>query len=299
MSEILQTFDLSKRFRKTVVLDRFNLTVSEGSVYGLLGQNGAGKSTAIKILMNLIQPSDGRAEVFGHDSRHLSPQDFTQIGYVSENQELPEWMTVEYFMRYLAPFYPNWDAARAEELLRQFNLPKDRKLKHLSRGMRMKASLASSLAYKPKLIVLDEPFSGLDALVRDQFVESLLESMEGATVLISSHDLSEIENFASHVGYLDQGRLLFSEEMSSLTSRFREVQITRDGPMPQLPQWPSNWISAEHSGAVTRFVDTSFHEEDSIAQVHQLFQGPHEISVSPMPLRSIFVTLARTGQKGA
>ena len=135
--------------------------------------------------------------------------------------------------------------------------------------------------------------------MRDQFVESLLESMEGATVLISSHDLSEIENFASHVCYLDQGKLLFSEEMSSLTSRFREIQITRDGPMPQLLNWPSNWISAEHSGAVTRFVDTRFHEENSIAQVHQLFQGSHEISVSPMPLRSIFVTLAKTGQKGA
>jgi ABC-2 type transport system ATP-binding protein len=299
MSEVLQTYNLSKRFRKTVVLDRLNLTVSEGSVYGLLGQNGAGKSTAIKILMNLIQPSEGRAELFGHDSRHLTPKDFTQIGYVSENQELPDWMTVEYFMSYLARFYSNWDAARAEELLRQFDLPKDRKLKHLSRGMRMKASLASSLAYKPKLIILDEPFSGLDALVRDQFVESLLESMEGATVLISSHDLAEIENFASHVGYLDQGRLLFSEEMSSLTARFREIQITRDGPMPPLSNWPSNWISAEHSGAVTRFVDTSFHKEHSIAQIHQLFQGAHEISLSPMPLRSIFVTLAKTGQKGA
>jgi len=299
MNEILQTFDLSKRFRKTVVLERMNLSIAEGSVYGLLGQNGAGKTTAVKILMNLVQPSDGRAEIFGHDSRRLSSEDFTRIGYVSENQELPEWMTVEYFMRYLAPFYPNWDTKRAEELLRQFNLPRDRKLKHLSRGMRMKASLASSLAYRPKLIVLDEPFSGLDALVRDQFIEGLLESIEGATVLISSHDLTEIENFASHVGYLDQGRLVFSEEMASLTARFREIEITRKGPVPELSNWPKSWVSTEHSGAVTRFVDTGFDAEESLSQVRQFFQSAQQISVNPMPLRQIFVTLAKTGQQGA
>ena len=117
---------------------------------------------------------------------------------------MPEWMTVGYFLAYLKPFYPTWDDARAEELLRQFDLPRDRKLKHLSRGMKMKAALASSLAYRPKLIVLDEPFSGLDPLVRDEFIEGLLESAGEATILISSHDLAEIESFASHVGYLDE-----------------------------------------------------------------------------------------------
>jgi ABC-2 type transport system ATP-binding protein len=297
MNKIVQTFDLAKQFRKNVVLDRLNLSISEGSVYGLLGQNGAGKSTAIKILMNHVQPSAGRAEIFGHDSRRLSAQDFTQIGYVSENQEMPEWMTVAYFMSYLAPFYPKWDAARAEELLRQFQLPRERKLKHLSRGMRMKVSLASSLAYGPRLIVLDEPFNGLDALVRDQLVEGLLESIDGATVLISSHDLSEIENFASHVGYLDQGHLLFSEEMSSLTARFREIEVTREGYWSQPANWPKSWVSAEHSESMTRFVDTSFQNENLLSQVRQIFQGVQRISVNPMPLRAIFVTLAKTGQK--
>jgi ABC-2 type transport system ATP-binding protein len=120
----VQTFDLSKRFRKNVVLDQINLSIAEGCVYGLLGQNGAGKSTTIRILMNQVQASEGRAEILGRDSRRLSAKDFAQIGYVSESQEMPEWMTVEYFMSYLAPFYPEWEAARAEELLRQFlNLP--------------------------------------------------------------------------------------------------------------------------------------------------------------------------------
>src|ERR1039458_4397355 len=227
MTDIVRTINLSKRFRKTVVLDHLNMGVPEHSVFGLVGPNGAGKTTTIKILMNALQPTEGTAELFGCDSRKLSPQDFTQIGYVSENQQMPEWMTVEYFMNYLKPFYPNWDAARAQELLRQFELPLDRKIRNLSHGMRMKAALASSLAYRPPLIVLDEPFTGLDALVRDELIAGLLECADGATIFISSHDLSEIETFASHVGYLEGGRMLFSDEMSVLADRFRDRDACR------------------------------------------------------------------------
>src|SRR5277367_6585192 len=117
------------------------------------------------------------------------------------------------------PFYNNWDRELEAQLVRQFNLPLERKLKQLSRGMRMKAALASSLAYRPALIVLDEPFTGLDPLVRDELIQGLLDSADGATILISSHDLAEIETFASHIGYLDRGRMQFSEEITALTQR--------------------------------------------------------------------------------
>ena len=210
-----------KRFGRSTVVDHLNLDVPEGSIYGLVGPNGAGKTTTIKMLMNILQPSEGRAEVLGTDSRHLGPRDFERIGYVSENQEMPDWMTVGYFMAYLKPFYPTWDDARASELLRQFDLPLDRKLKHLSRGMWMKTALASSLAYRPPLLILDEPFTGLDPLVRDELIEGVLDAAEGATILVSSHDLAEIETFASHIGYLDRGRLQFSEEMTSSRRGFR------------------------------------------------------------------------------
>jgi ABC-2 type transport system ATP-binding protein len=299
MNDILRTIDLSKRFRKTVVLDHLNMSVPEHSVYGLVGPNGAGKTTTIKILMNARQPTEGMAEVFGRDSRRLSPEDFTQIGYVSENQQMPEWMTVEYFMNYLRPFYPDWDVARAQELLHQFELPPDRRIRNLSHGMRMKAALASSLAYRPRLIVLDEPFTGLDALVRDELIEGVLECADGATILISSHDLSEIESFASHIGYLDRGRLQFSEEMTSLVDRFREIEITLANPSLSAISWPAAWLSSEQSSAVVRFVDTQFDQERTIAEVHRLFGNTHQISVNPMPLRAIFVTLARAGRKAA
>jgi ABC-2 type transport system ATP-binding protein len=299
MNDILRTIDLSKRFRNTVVLDHLNMSVPEHSVYGLVGPNGAGKTTTIKILMNARQPTEGTAEVFGRDSRRLSPEDFTQIGYVSENQQMPEWMTVEYFMNYLRPFYPDWDVARAQELLHQFELPPDRRIRNLSHGMRMKAALASSLAYRPRLIVLDEPFTGLDALVRDELIEGVLECADGATILISSHDLSEIESFASHIGYLDRGRLQFSEEMTSLVDRFREIEITLANPALSPISWPAAWLSSEQSSAVVRFVDTQFDQERTIAEVHRLFGNTHQISVNPMPLRAIFVTLAKAGRKAA
>lgn len=299
MTDILRTIDLSKRFRKTVVLDHLNMSVPEHSVYGLVGPNGAGKTTTIKILMNARQPTEGRTEVFGRDSRRLSPEDFSQIGYVSENQQMPDWMTVEYLMNYLRPFYPGWDTARAKDLLRQFELPPDRKIRNLSHGMRMKTALASSLAYRPRLIVLDEPFTGLDALVRDELIEGVLECADGATILISSHDLSEVESFASHIGYLDRGRLRFSEEMTSLVDRFREIEITLANPLESAISWPATWLNTEQSAAVVRFVDTQFDQERTIAEVHRLFGSIHQMSVNPMPLRAIFVTLAKAGRKAA
>jgi ABC-2 type transport system ATP-binding protein len=296
---ILRTIELTKRFRGTVALDRLNLDVPEGSVFALIGANGAGKTTAIKILMNIHAPTSGQAEALGIDSRKLSPVEFQQIGYVSENQEMPEWMTVGYFMAYLKPFYPTWDDARAEELLRQFDLPRDRKLKHLSRGMKMKAALASSLAYRPRLIVLDEPFTGLDPLVRDEFIEGLIESASEATILISSHDLAEIESFASHVGYLEKGRLQFSEEMTALSGRFREVEVTLDA-APVLPaNWPGSWLRPETSAAVVRFVESQFDEARTMEEVRKVFGEPRGITITPMPLRSIFVTLAKAERRAA
>jgi ABC-2 type transport system ATP-binding protein len=162
MSDIVSATDLVKRFRNVRVLDGLSLTVPEGSVFGLAGPNGAGKTTTIKIVMNILRPTSGHVEVLGIDSLRLGPEALANIGYVSENQELPEWMTVEYLLAYLKPFYPSWDDARVKQLVRQFDLPLDRQLRHLSRGMRMKTALASSLAYRPRLLIMDEPFSGLD-----------------------------------------------------------------------------------------------------------------------------------------
>jgi ABC-2 type transport system ATP-binding protein len=291
--------DLSMAFGGVRAVDRLDLEVPDGALYGLVGPNGAGKTTAIKALMNIIRPSAGSTEIFGCDSRRLRAEEFQRIGYVSENQTLPDWMTVGCLMTYLKPFYPAWEDARAAELLRQFNLPAGRKLRHLSRGMLMKAALASSLAYRPRLLVLDEPFSGLDALVREELIEGILESAEGCTILVSSHDLADIETFSSHIGYMDNGRLLFSEEMASLTGRFREVEVTVGMPasLPGEQGWPAHWLGAEVSPALVRFVDTRFEAESTAAEIRHLFADVRDISARPMPLRTIFLALARSGRQ--
>ena len=290
---------LSKTFWRVPALRRIHLGVPENSIYALIGPNGAGKTTLIKLLMNILQPTSGHATILGVDTRRLSPRELASIGYVSENQDLPEGMTVSYFLNYLKPFYPSWDDSVAEELVRQFDLPPQRKLGQLSRGMKLKAALASVLAYHPSLIVLDEPFSGLDPLVRDEFIEGLLERASGATVLISSHDLTEIESFASHIGYLDNGRLQFSEEMTALTDRFREIEITLEAP-PILPStWPHEWLRPETSSALVRFIDSRFDRERTGSEISRLFPGARSVSVNPMPLREIFITLARSTRKVA
>ena len=299
MNAMVRVTDLHKRFGKTVVLDGLSLTVEQGSVYGLVGANGAGKTTTVKLLMNIIPPGTGEAALLGVDSRRIGPRELQRIGYVSENQEMPDWMTVGQLMAYLEPFYPAWDKARAAELLRAFDLPLDRKLKHLSRGMRMKASLTSSLAYRPALLILDEPFSGLDPLVRDEFVEGLIDCAQETTILISSHDLAEIESFASHIGFLDRGRLQFSQSMAELSERFREIEVTLDD-RPALPtEWPAHWLQPQTSASVVRFVDSHFDQDRTIVEVRRLFGERVRVDAAPMSLRAIFVALARESRKAA
>src|SRR5207244_5840566 len=145
------------------------------SVFALLGPNGAGKTTSIKILLNMLRATAGHAEMLGVDSRKLGPNELAQIGYVSENRQLPDWMRVGYFLSYSKAFYQTWHDEDLEELVRLYELPLDRRLKDLSRGMRMKTALAGSLSYRPRLLILDEPFGGLDVLVREQLLGVILE----------------------------------------------------------------------------------------------------------------------------
>jgi len=202
-------------------------------------------------------------------------------------------MRVGAFLAYLRPFYPSWDRNLENELVSGFDLPLDRKLRNLSRGMRMKAALASALAYHPKLIVLDEPFTGLDPLVRDELIEGLLERAEESTIFISSHDLGEIETFASHVGYLEQGQLLFSEELTTLMERFREVELTFDAPPPLPDKAPDTWMHLSASAAVVHFIESRFDPVRTGAEVRKVLGEARNVTFSPMSLRSIFLAMAK------
>jgi ABC-2 type transport system ATP-binding protein len=295
---IIETTQLTRRFGRTEAVHALDLAVPTGSVFALLGPNGAGKTTTIKLLMNLLQPTAGSARVLGTDSRRLGERDFAQIGYVSENQQMPLWMTVRQLLDYCRPFYPTWDRALEKTLLARFGLPEGRKLSTFSRGMLMKAALLSSLAYRPKLLVLDEPFSGLDPLVRDEFISGVLEVSDAGewTVLVSSHDIEEVERLADHVGVLDGGRLRLSEPAEALQARFRRVEVT--GAPESITATPDQ-VVWERAGALTRFVETKYAGESTERAWRERFGAGATIAVFPMTLREIFLALARTNRAAA
>jgi ABC-2 type transport system ATP-binding protein len=292
MGDVLLAERLTKRFGRTVALDRVSFAVPEGAVFALVGANGAGKTTLIRILMNIARPTEGRAQVLGRNSEDLSGAGFCEVGYVSENQDLADWTTVGGMLDYFRPFYPRWDRDLEARLVRQFDLPLKRKLKHLSRGMRMKAAFVSSLAYRPKLLVLDEPLSGLDPFVRDELIESLREQAAGTTVFLSSHDLAEIESFASHVGFLEEGRMLFSEPLAAVMGRFRAATV-KGGVRPVAI--PEGWLNFEAVEGGFQWVDSRYRGAASEDEAWEVL-GDAEIAFAPMPLRSIFLAMARAGR---
>ena len=296
---MIRAEDVWKKFGRHEALRGLNLSVAEGSAFALIGSNGAGKTTAIKVLMNILEPTYGRATVMGVDSRALSPRQLAQIGYVSESQDMPDRLTVEQYLDYLRPFYEQrWDRDLEASILGLLRLPTQRRIGDLSHGMRMKMALACALPFRPKLLVLDEPFSGLDPLVRDEFMEGLIRQAGEMTVLISSHELSEIENFATHVGFLDEGKLMFEESMSGLTERFREVSVTLEREASAPDPLPVDWLSVRAAGSVVTFVDARFSEDVLGQKIRALLSGVRRIDIQPMGLRSIFTALARAKRNG-
>ena len=296
MNNVIETKSLVRRFGKTDAVDNLTLAVPEGSIYAFLGPNGAGKTTTIKMLLNILEPTSGSATILGVPSTQIGPREFARIGYVSENQQLPEWMTVGELIDYCRPMYPDWDPAFCARLRDQFDLPLDRKLKNLSRGMKVKAALLVSLAYRPRLLILDEPFTGLDPLVRDEFIRGVLElSDEGNwTVFISSHDIDEVERLADWVGIINNGRLQLAESAAALQARFRRIECVVAETTKLPAALPESWLVPESAGHTVRFVQSRFDADASEAEVRRVLPDAAQLSVSAMSLRDIFLALART-----
>ena len=300
MNHVIETQGLARRFGNTDAVDRLTLAVPEGSIFAFLGPNGAGKTTTIKMLLNIVEPTSGTATVLGVDSRRIGPREFAKIGYVSENQKLPQWMTVGALIDYCRPMYPHWDPMFCEKLRNQFELPLDRKLKNLSRGMKVKAALLVSLAYRPSLLILDEPFTGLDPLVRDEFIRGMLELSDewNWTVFISSHDIDEVERLADWVGVINGGRLKLAEPAAALQGRFRRMDcvVAETAGLPEA--LPESWLVPEMAGHTVRYVESHYEAESSEALLRRILPRASDISANAMSLRDIFLALARTYRLG-
>jgi ABC-2 type transport system ATP-binding protein len=285
---IIETEDLGRRFLRHDALRGVGLRVPHGAALALIGANGAGKTTLMRILVNIMRPQSGVARVLGKDSRTLSAADFNRIGYVAEGQKLPGGLTVEHYFDYLRRLYPAWDRDLEAALRAKFDLPPDRKLAKLSHGMRMKAMLAGALAFRPALLILDEPLSGLDPLTRDEVVEGLLGEAEETTIVISSHELAEIDGLATHIAYLDRGRLLFQSTTEELLARFRDVSATFQTAPASLNGVDRDWLSPKLFERTLRFIDRAYTDEAALRRSLTERFGPiAQLDVATMSLREV------------
>lgn len=229
---------VTRRFGSKTALDDVSLVVPRGGVHGLIGGNGAGKTTLIKHVLGLLKAEAGTIRVFGLDPVENPVGVLGKIGYLSENRDLPEWMRVGELMRYTQAFFPAWDENYAEELREAFDLDPVAKIRNLSRGQRARAGLLVALAHRPDLLVLDEPSSGLDPVVRRDILSAIIRTIadEGRTVLFSSHLLDEVERVADRVAMIHEGRILVTATMDEIKETHRRLTLRFDSPQEHPPQ---------------------------------------------------------------
>jgi len=293
----IETTDLGRRFKRSDGLRKASLRVPEGSALALIGANGAGKTTLLRILVNVLRPTAGSARVLGKDSRTLTAADFNRIGYVAENQKLPERLSVEQFLAYLSRLYTRWDGRLAQRLLRDFELPPGRPIGKLSHGMRMKVMLTGAVAFRPELLLLDEPLTGLDPLTRDEVVAGLVRQADETTIVISSHEMAEVEGLATEIAYLDRGFLEFQQPTQDLLARFRHVTVTLNQPPPSLDDLPGNLLLVQGFERTITFIEPRFAGEASLRKKISAYYGSIEhFTAERMSLRDVSKALLQASR---
>jgi ABC-2 type transport system ATP-binding protein len=260
---VVDISDLSRSFNAKRALDGVSFSATAGQIYGLVGANGAGKTTLIKHLLGLLRAATGSVRVFGLDPVRDPVGVLGRVGYLSEERELPEWMRIDELMAYTQAFHRTWDASYAHELIQTFGLDRSKKIKELSKGMRAQAGLVAAVAHRPELLILDEPSSGLDVVVRRDILDAIVRTVadDGRTVIFSSHLLEEVERMSDHVTMLHGGRVTLSGALDDVRRGYQRSRVRFVEHFNQPPVLASalamegggrTW-SVVHSGSLEQF----------------------------------------------
>lgn len=292
---IVEIQGLSRKFGAMRALDEINLTVEPGLVYGLVGSNGAGKSTLIKHILGLMRAQQGTVRTFGLDPVRHPVEVLGEIGYLSEDRDLPDWMRIHELLNYTSAFYPRWDQDYAEELLRTFDLDPRKKVKNLSKGMRAQAGLIVAVAHRPRLLLLDEPSTGLDAVVRKDILNAIVRAVadDGRTVVFSSHLLDEVEQMSDRVFMIDRGRLALEGSVDEIRAGHFVVDVRLHSATPIVPQ-TLGVLSTEVVGSQCRLVSMAQEESTETMRATMESRGYEVLHLRNATLQEVFV--ARVGR---
>jgi ABC-2 type transport system ATP-binding protein len=286
---VLSTHQLTKDFKGLRAVDRLDLSVCEGDVFGFLGPNGAGKTTTIRILLDLLDRTSGEASILGMHCVRDALEIKKRVGYVAEGQRMYDWMRVDELIWFCKGFYPTWDDAFAESVKKRLELPGDQRVGEMSRGTQAKLALLLAMAFKPDLLILDEPTAGLDVVVRRNFIQEVIELIqeEGRTVFFSSHLVHEVERVADWVGVIDQGKLIWCSSVEDTKSRIKRLVLSFDEPARSCASIPG-MLHETPSGRQVAVAVRDFSDE-TLAAANAL--KPASVTVEDLSLEDAFVAL--------
>ncbi len=287
----IETLNLGRKFGKFEAVKDVSLRVPRGTVFGLLGVNGAGKSTIIKMIMGHLRPTSGGIKVLGRALGEDLLDIRRRVAYVSENRYMYDWMTVAESIGFTRAFHETWDDKKAADLLKRFSLPAEKKVRQLSRGNRARLCLLLALSFNPELIILDEPTSGLDPIVRRDFIENIVAEIaeEGKTVLFSSHIVEEVERVADYVGIINEGELLLVSTLDRIKSSYKRVRYMTNGTRPEVAGVPG--VLAVENGRHEQVLTVSAWGDETLRRLGE--RGVKNPEVLPISLEDIFVNTVR------
>jgi ABC-2 type transport system ATP-binding protein len=291
---IIETNGLTKSFNKQPALRGLDLRVPKGSIFGFLGRNGAGKTTTIKTLMGLLHPDSGSVRVFGMPvaDADRSIDIRRRIGFVTEDKELYPYMTVEQIVRFTRPFFPKWRDDLERRYLKMFELPPKRKIPDLSKGMRSKLMLLLAISRGADLLILDEPTDGLDPAATEDVLRELvaIAASSETTMFFSSHQLSEVELIADHIGIIDQGKMIVAGSLDDMKAQYQRLQVVFANGVELPARWVEGVEYVRQEGRVVWILAS--HNVDAVVEQARSLPGT-AVERFPVTLKEIFLEHVR------